>query len=122
MASPRPFLLALTSTLFASSVVAQTETPEFARDVLPIFETSCTICHGAELTESQLRLDSEAAVLEGGVSGAVVSPGAKIPDRSLVFGVPGKIAGEVKAHQIKRLERGNRSYLAMFEQYKKDGI
>ncbi len=55
-------------------------------------------------------------------AGAVVSPGMKIPDRSLVFGVPGKIAGEVKPHQLKRLERGNASYLSMFEQYKKDGI
>jgi carbonic anhydrase/acetyltransferase-like protein (isoleucine patch superfamily) len=55
-------------------------------------------------------------------AGAVVSPGMKVPDRSLVFGVPGRIAGEVKAHQMQRLERGNASYLAMFEQYKKDGI
>jgi carbonic anhydrase/acetyltransferase-like protein (isoleucine patch superfamily) len=55
-------------------------------------------------------------------AGAVVTPGMKIPDRSLVFGVPGKITGEVKPHQLKRLERGNASYLSMFEQYRKDGI
>jgi len=55
-------------------------------------------------------------------AGAVVSPGMKIPDRSLVFGVPGRVAGEVKPHQLKRLERGNASYLSMFEQYRKDGI
>ena len=55
-------------------------------------------------------------------AGAVVSPGTVVPDRSLVYGVPGKVVGEVKAHQLKRLERGNASYLAMFEQYKKDGI
>lgn len=55
-------------------------------------------------------------------AGAVVSPGMIVPDRSLVFGVPGKIAGEVKPHQIERLERGNASYLAMFDQYRKDGI
>lgn len=55
-------------------------------------------------------------------AGAVVSPGMKVPDRSLVFGVPGKIVGEVKEHQLRRLERGNASYLAMFEQYRKDGI
>ncbi|MFP6808127.1 MAG: gamma carbonic anhydrase family protein [Pseudomonadales bacterium] len=55
-------------------------------------------------------------------AGAVVSPGMIVPDRSLVFGVPGKIVGEVKAHQIERLQRGNSSYLSMFEQYKKDGI
>ncbi len=55
-------------------------------------------------------------------AGCVVSPGMKIPDRSLVFGVPGKVAGEVKEHQMKRLERGNSSYLAMFERYRRDGI
>ncbi len=55
-------------------------------------------------------------------AGAVVSPGMKVPDRSLVFGVPGKIVGEVKEHQLRRLERGNASYLAMFDQYRKDGI
>ncbi|MEJ2089988.1 MAG: gamma carbonic anhydrase family protein [Gammaproteobacteria bacterium] len=55
-------------------------------------------------------------------AGAVVSPGMQVPDRSLVFGVPGKVAGEVKEHQMKRLARGNASYLAMFEQYRKDGI
>ncbi len=55
-------------------------------------------------------------------AGAVVSPGMVIPDRSLVFGVPAAIAGEVKPQQMARLERGNASYLAMFDQYRKDGI
>lgn len=55
-------------------------------------------------------------------AGCVISPGTKIPDRSLVFGVPGKVAGEVKEHQMKRLERGNSSYLAMFDKYRCDGI
>jgi len=55
-------------------------------------------------------------------AGCVISPGMNVPDGSLVFGVPGKIAGPVKSHQMKRLERGNASYRAMFEQYKKDGI
>ncbi len=55
-------------------------------------------------------------------AGAVVSPGMIIPDRSLVFGVPAKIAGEVKPKQLARLERGNAAYLEMFEQYRKDGI
>lgn len=55
-------------------------------------------------------------------AGCVVSPGDKIPDKSLVFGVPGKIAGEVKEHQMRRLERGNSAYLSMFERYRRDGI
>ena len=55
-------------------------------------------------------------------AGCVVSPGMKIPDHSLVFGVPGRIAGKVKPHQIKRLERGNESYQAMFDSYREAGI
>lgn len=55
-------------------------------------------------------------------AGAVVSAAMVVPDGSLVFGVPGRIAGEVKPHQMKRLERGNASYLKMFEQYRKDRI
>jgi hypothetical protein len=49
--------------------------PSFERDILPIFEASCTSCHGPEIQESQLRLDSEAAVLHGGLGGAAVIPG-----------------------------------------------
>ena len=55
-------------------------------------------------------------------AGAVVSPGMVIEDESLVFGVPGQVVGKVKEHQLKRLQRGNASYIPMFEQYRKDGI
>jgi carbonic anhydrase/acetyltransferase-like protein (isoleucine patch superfamily) len=55
-------------------------------------------------------------------AGCVVSPGMKIPDRSFVVGVPGKIQGEVKAGVMKRLEAGNQSYLAFFEKYREAGI
>ena len=71
-ASPQ-ILLALALSFGVGAAVAQT--PDFDRDVLPIFETSCTSCHGGELQESQLRLDSEAAVMQGGVSGRVIAPG-----------------------------------------------
>lgn len=55
-------------------------------------------------------------------AGCVVSPGMIVPDGSLVFGVPGKIAGPVKPHQHERLQRGNGSYIAMFEKYRREGI
>ena len=55
-------------------------------------------------------------------AGCVVSPGTIIPDRSLVFGVPGQVVGAVKPHQIERLQRGNASYRTMFDQYRRDGI
>ena len=58
----------------SSAVSVSAQTTRF-EDVLPIFETSCTFCHGPDLQESQLRLDSEAFALQGGVSGEAVTPG-----------------------------------------------
>jgi len=48
---------------------------DFSRDVTPIFRAYCVKCHGSEKPQAQLRLDSETAVLRGGVSGRVVVPG-----------------------------------------------
>jgi hypothetical protein len=48
---------------------------DFARDVQPIFERSCSRCHGAAQQSGQLRLDSKESVLHGGASHGVVKPG-----------------------------------------------
>ena len=48
---------------------------DFDRDVKLTLESFCVPCHGPEKQEGQLRLDSEAAILRGGVSGEVVVPG-----------------------------------------------
>ncbi len=58
-------------------------TARFNRDILPIFKASCVPCHGPEKSEGKLRLDSEAAVLRGGVSGPAVIHG-KSSDSLLV--------------------------------------
>ena len=47
----------------------------YAKDVKPIFEKSCTKCHGEEKQKGKLRLDSLAAALKGGEDGQVVLPG-----------------------------------------------
>ncbi|MCQ7030049.1 hypothetical protein MRO55_26480, partial [Escherichia coli] len=47
----------------------------FEREVRPILVDTCQKCHGAEKQESDLRLDTRAGVLQGGVSGAAVEPG-----------------------------------------------
>ena len=60
------------SALLAAALAAAK--PSFERDILPLFEASCTSCHGSEVQESQLRLDSEAAVLRGGIGGSAVIP------------------------------------------------
>src|SRR5271157_5467426 len=48
---------------------------DFATDILPIFQAACVKCHGGETAQAKLRLDSEAAVLQGGISGKVIVPG-----------------------------------------------
>jgi mono/diheme cytochrome c family protein len=48
---------------------------DFNREVKPIFDTRCIKCHGAEKPQAELRLDSEAAVLRGSISGRVVVAG-----------------------------------------------
>ena len=48
---------------------------DFARDIAPIFQTSCYSCHNGDKAQGQLRLDSETAILKGGVSGKVVIAG-----------------------------------------------
>lgn len=47
----------------------------FAKDILPIFKTSCIGCHGEERQKGDLRLDSLPAVLKGGEHGTIVVPG-----------------------------------------------
>jgi mono/diheme cytochrome c family protein len=61
--------------LSCRSAAFASQSPDFARDVLPIFEASCTACHGADLQESELRLDSEAALSRVRVSGPIVVAG-----------------------------------------------
>jgi hypothetical protein len=47
----------------------------YAADIKPIFEKSCTKCHGAEKQKGKLRLDSLEAVQKGSEDGKVVVPG-----------------------------------------------
>ena len=59
---------------------AATEAPpagevSFATGVLPVFEESCTRCHGSSRQSGGLRLDSYTALMAGGKDGAVVVPG-----------------------------------------------
>ena len=47
----------------------------FAKDVLPIFESSCFSCHGGDKTEKGLNLKTYASVMLGSQNGAVVTAG-----------------------------------------------
>src|SRR5688500_10739127 len=48
---------------------------EYLRDIKPILRERCFACHGALKQESGLRVDSVAALRQGGDSGAAVDPG-----------------------------------------------
>ena len=69
------FLIALCGTL-AAPVVASGESPDFASDIKPIFESRCYACHGAGFEQSEYRLDLRDRAFRGGGSGvAAISPG-----------------------------------------------
>src|SRR5260370_19326876 len=59
----------------AGQTTTSSKTIQFDRDVMPTLQSSCVPCHGPEKHEGQLRLDSEEAILRGGVSGKVIIPG-----------------------------------------------
>lgn len=47
----------------------------FEKDIKPLFEASCTKCHGAEKQKGKLRVDTVAAIMRGGESGKIVEAG-----------------------------------------------
>ena len=48
---------------------------DFSRDVQPILQRACAICHNATLAQGGLSLASRAAALKGGLSGPSIAPG-----------------------------------------------
>lgn len=56
---------------------------DYLRDVKPILKRSCFACHGALRQRSDLRVDSGAVLLAGGLRGPAVVPGH--PDESLLL-------------------------------------
>lgn len=71
------------SSFEAQQASAPAQAIDFNRDIAPIFKASCVKCHGGESPQARLRLDSEAGVLRGGVSGKAVIDG-KSADSLLV--------------------------------------
>jgi uncharacterized membrane protein len=58
----------------------------FAKDIKPIFDKSCTRCHGADKPKGDLRLDSLETVLKGSEHGKVIQAG-KSAESKLVIAV-----------------------------------
>ncbi|GMV93460.1 MAG: hypothetical protein AMXMBFR82_32380 [Candidatus Hydrogenedentota bacterium] len=57
--------------------------PTFAKDIAPMFKTSCANCHSDSNRKGDLSLATFASTMEGGESGAVIVAGD--PDGSLLF-------------------------------------
>ncbi|MBA7690969.1 Protein YrdA [subsurface metagenome] len=55
-------------------------------------------------------------------AGCLVSQGMKVPDKSLVIGVPGKIKGKPTDEQLWWVEHGPQIYVELARQYKQKGL
>jgi mono/diheme cytochrome c family protein len=77
-------LLALLNPSLATADEQRAKLDQFEREVRPILADHCFKCHGADKQESDLRLDSRAAVLKGGMSGPAIVVGE--PEKSLLIG------------------------------------
>src|SRR5262245_56500854 len=69
-------------------------TVDYKRDVEPILSQNCYTCHGASMQMNGLRLDDRASLLNGGHSGAAITPGNSAESR-LIQMVSGVIQGKV---------------------------
>src|SRR4051812_38188434 len=53
----------------------RTEPVDFNKDILPIFESKCFVCHSGSVTEGKFDMSTHAKVLKGGKRGPAVIPG-----------------------------------------------
>ena len=71
----------------------------FARDIEPLLQKRCLLCHGAQQQMSGFRLDREDAALKGGTGGQDIKPGNSAGSRliRLVAGLETKVMPPVGA-------------------------
>ncbi len=79
---PSVRLVALAA-LIAACLELGAKEVDFLRDVKPILVARCYRCHSSLAQESNLRLDSAAAILKGGEQGIVIIPGKSGESRLL---------------------------------------
>ena len=60
--------------LLSGVVVAEGTADDYLRDIKPVLKERCYSCHGALKQKSGLRLDTAAAILDGGKEGPIVAP------------------------------------------------
>lgn len=80
-----PYCLLLTATLPGWAA----EAPDYVKDIKPILQRRCYVCHGALKQKANLRLDVRSAMLNGGDAGPAVEPG-KSADSLIIAAVTGQ--------------------------------
>jgi len=70
-----------------------------------------TILHGVEIGDYSVI-----------AAGCLVSPGMKVPERSFVVGIPGRIKGEVSSEQLRWAQEGCEIYVKLSQEYKEQGF
>jgi mono/diheme cytochrome c family protein len=117
--SPRStvFFLALASiiagSLSSSAFAAEPASPEaiefFERNVRPVLAENCYVCHGPQLQQKGLRMDSREAILQGGSRGPALVPGDPVASLLLKVvrhqGIKMPPAGKLADNEIASLEK-----------------
>src|SRR5262245_49409047 len=88
----------------------------FVDRVKPLLESRCISCHGADKQKGGLRLDSRAAALKGGESGAALVPGK--PAESLLLKAVMHAKPELGMPPKEKLTTND---IAVLERWIKDG-
>jgi hypothetical protein len=71
----RGILRTLAVLLCAAANVPGQAKPDFKKDVQPLLQRKCVMCHNERLSQNGVRLDDGEAALAGGYSGPVIIPG-----------------------------------------------
>ncbi len=109
LALPGGITLNLVATASADEDVQAQQRTHFEKHVRPLLVTKCLKCHGKDKQEGGLRLDTAAAILNGGDSGPAVVPGN--PKESLLIqaihydGREMPPSGKLEPSEITRLEQ-----------------
>ncbi len=86
-----PFLISALIWFLVGPLVAELRAApvDYVREIKPLLQATCVKCHGASTQKSDLKLDTAAAALKGGVSGPSIIPG-KSAESSLIQSIEGK--------------------------------
>ena len=58
---------------------------DYAKDVAPIFENKCQVCHAGSVTKGKYDMSTYAGVIKGGKRGAAVKPGKSADSNMFLF-------------------------------------